>query len=179
MNNEILKNVPLEKLCIFHFKNRAYLEGKAKWTAKEKNKLKATISLSVVNLAVLIFGIWLLIFLFYFTKETFIGFFIGCLVFLGLVAFNIYQLFEYLNAKELRKYGELLIGQVTDCKYFIENTDNPTIILSYIFTAPTGENIRFTTDHVKDSGHYYIFKKSKFFSFDSFKREKSQRLEIL
>jgi hypothetical protein len=81
-----------------------------------------------------------------------------------------------LNAKELRKYGELLIGQVTDCKYFIENTDNPTIILSYIFTAPTGENIRFTTDHVKDSGHYYIFKKSKFFSFDSFKREKKPKI---
>jgi hypothetical protein len=176
MNNEILKEVPLEKLCIFHYKNRSYLDGNAKWTGKEKDKLTAVTSLAVVNLAVLIFGIWLLIFLFDFIKEQFIIFFIGCFLFLGLVAFNITELFEYLNAKELRKHGQLIIGRVTDCKYFIENTDNPTIILSYIFTTPTGENIRFTTSHIRDSGHYYIFKKFKFFSFEWFKREKTPKI---
>jgi hypothetical protein len=176
MSKEILNNIPLEKLCIFHYKNRAYLENKSKWTAKEKDKLKTVISLTLLNLAVFIFGLWSLIYLFDLIKEYLIVDLIYIFVFFGLLAFNIIELVEYMNAKDLRKKGDLLIGRVTNCKFF-EDSDSPTIILSYCFVKPSGETINFTTGHIKDCGFYYIHKQIKFFSFDWLKREKKPKPE--
>lgn len=131
MRKEILDRVPLDRLFLMHRKNRYYLEGKAKWTAVEKNKLFVSIALFTAFLAWVVFC--------YFTIRYSPpswnppSYLLAVLFGLFILCFCGANFLKFLKANNLRKNAKLIVGKISGHK-FDPISDTRHLVLYYAFT---------------------------------------------